>query len=74
MKLQISEIYEIETMNNRWKITETKQEIVPPREALPATKKPYEMPRLIAWGSVTDLTLGGKFGEEDMDFTGTQGT
>lgn len=38
------------------------------------TRKGYETPRLITWGSVSDLTLGGKFGEEDMDFTGTQGT
>jgi hypothetical protein len=74
LKVQISEIYEIEIMDNRRNIAEKVSEISTPREAPPAMRKSYEVPRLIAWGSVADLTLGGKFGEEDMDFSGTQGT
>lgn len=31
----------------------------------------YAPPRLVEWGTIRDLTRGGQFGIEDMDFTGT---
>ena len=36
-----------------------------------AGRKGYRPPELIAWGSVLDLTQGGKGGFDDGDFTGT---
>lgn len=39
-----------------------------------ATKKRYESPQLVEWGSVEELTNGPGTGNADGDWTGSGGT
>jgi hypothetical protein len=50
-----------------------KARVTQPTEEQPK-KKAYRAPELVAWGTITDLTRGGLFGNDDGDFTGTSPT